>query len=167
VGTTNRIIAAIDHPARLERTLHFAFGKALLHHVPLRVARALPRTRLPSAPALRQLGVSLTSWQAQYSAVDVTSSVYVGDVANALESLCTPRDLLVLGHHRPGILFPCASLGAHTTAAMRVAPCPIAVFHEPLQSEVAVPGGAVEMTAPPELASESAATGAGKAVQAR
>jgi nucleotide-binding universal stress UspA family protein len=140
VGTTSRIIAAIDHPAGHELTLHFAFGEALLHHVPMRVASALPRARLPGAPARRQLGASLISWQAQYPAVDVTSSVHVGDLVDALESLCTPRDLLVLGHHQHGPLI-LSALGAHTTAAMRVAPCPIAVVQEPTHAQVAVPTG--------------------------
>ena len=125
-----RVVAAVVRPASHERTLHFAFGEAQLHRVPLRVVTALPGADAAGASALRGLAGALIPWQEQYPTVRVTTSTTVGTLADTLKTLCTAQDLLVLGRHLPGQHGP-DRLGARITSAMHAVDCPIAVAHEP------------------------------------
>lgn len=137
-----RIVAAVVRPESHERTLHFAFGEAKLHRVPLRVLTALPRaavgTTAPGSVELRGLAIALIPWQQQYPTVRVTTSAMVGSLAETLASVCTHQDLLILGRHQHG---PVALdlLGPRISAAMHAVRCPVAVAHEPAAATVPEP----------------------------
>jgi nucleotide-binding universal stress UspA family protein len=143
VGTVGRVVAEIGPLPTHEQTLRFAFTEARMRRAPLHVVHAVAPLPLPSARAGRELASSLIPWQARYPSVSLTSSVHVGDLDDAIASLGTPTDLLVLGQHRHGPLRPHA-LGGHTTSALHVAPCPVAVVHEPLEAPVSEQAPAAE-----------------------
>lgn len=136
-GTVDRIVAAITDVTANENTLRLAIAEAGFRQVPLLVIHAL-EPQLPSQPAERQLAASVAPWQANYPDIDLTSAVLAGSLTAVVAEVCSPRDLLLVGHHRhPAIAHH--ALGAKASAALNAAPCPVAVVHETITLEAVRP----------------------------
>lgn len=142
-GTVDRVVAAITDVDANEHTLRLAIAEAGFRQVPLLVIHAVD-PQLPRQPAERQLTSSLAPWQASYPDIDLTGGVLAGSLPATIAEACTPRDLLLIGHHRhPAIAHH--ALGAKASAALHAAPCPVAVVHETIALE-AVPPATAEAT---------------------
>lgn len=139
--------------------LRFALDAARRRHVPVEVVHAVAQPSGPRpegasgeltfispaqvvAEAEERQAKELVDWQARYPDVRIVSVVRSGRAADVLAAACRPHDLLVLAHHRDAPFSP-EHLRSSVAAALRDAPCAVAVVH----SGHAATAGATEHTA--------------------
>jgi len=100
-----------------------------------------------SAPEADEQTVAFAVAEAERHRVPVhvatASSAHGASLAETVAHLCTPTDLLVLGHHRHGYAPHRLEHGA--VVALHIAPGPVAVVHEP--RKVRTPGTKVPVAA--------------------
>jgi nucleotide-binding universal stress UspA family protein len=142
-GHINRIVLAIGDRATDGHAGEFAFAEAALRGVPVRVIHAwhVPALPTPGVPgplsypaylktlADRELADSVQRWRPRFPDVAVSSTVLETTPIDAFRDLCTPSDLLVLGHHRHGSLTPNA-LGHVIGSVLHEAACATVVVGE-------------------------------------
>lgn len=146
-ATVDRVVAAIASASINVQTLRFAFAEAAHRNSPLEVVHAAREADEPASPEQTQLAHDLVALRGEYPGVEVTSTAFGGSLTEAIASICTPGDLLVLGHRRR-LPFARHSLGGRATAALHAASCPVAVVHEHLREAVMEPAQAVVAVAP-------------------
>jgi nucleotide-binding universal stress UspA family protein len=141
-ATFGRVVAAVYAPSGGLQTLRYAFDEAHIRNAAVHVVHPVRAPRNPVGAEEHVLAGALIQLQAEYPTVRLTSSPQPGSLADVLAGVCTPRDLLVLGHRRRGLLTPHV-LEAAVTDALHAAPCPVAVVHEPSETAIAAWGDAL------------------------
>jgi nucleotide-binding universal stress UspA family protein len=147
-GPIDRIVLAIGDRETDGHAGQFAFAEAVLRGVPVRVIHAwhVPALPTPGVPgplsypanlkelADRELADAAQRWQARFPDVAVSSTVLETTPVTALNQICAPSDLLVLGHHRHGALAP-HSLGHVIGSVLHSVACATVVVGEPAIAE--------------------------------
>ena len=147
-GHINRIVLAIGDRATDGHAGEFAFAEAALRGVPVRVIHAwhVPALPTPGVPgplsypaylrtlADQELADSVQRWRPRFPDVAVSCAVVEKTPVEALNQICTPSDLLVLGHHQHGALTP-NSLGHVIGSVLHETVCATVVVGEPAITE--------------------------------
>lgn len=120
-----RVVAAIDGPARHQATLRFAFEEASRHGAAVHLVHVADQG---STPLDLDPGEWIGEWNRTHPGVVVTHETRAGELLESVAAILRDSDLLVLGHHRAG-LAP-QLLGRHGRDLFRHARCPVAVVGE-------------------------------------